>query len=400
MTAVTVLADDLTGALDTGVQFAGGGRTVRAIWRRGAREADVVIADTETRGAPAHTAARVAADWARTAKGQVYKKIDSTLRGPFAAEARAVAGILGKKGALVAPAFPGAGRTVVDGVLLVHGIPVHEAGFAQDPGSPVTESLVAAVVERQAGGPVGRLRLSEVRQGAVAVAAALERRRGFVIADAETGADLGTLARALMERQDWLPVGSAGLAAAWAGDLGFRQPPAMAPNLAKGYLLVCGSAHPANRRQVRRLAETLGATPAQAEPGDRAAWLRAQADFERHGLAVMITPDRRVDAQEAWRVRLQLMEWAALAVRNWPLSGLYATGGETLRSILEALGVDSLRPVAEASPGVVISEAELPSGRCLEVVSKAGGFGDDDLLAKLFGRQPEQGAADRESRGW
>lgn len=398
MTALTVLADDLTGALDTGVKFAGGERSVTVVWSPGARSADVIIVDTETRSAPGHAAARLAADWARAADGLIYKKMDSTLRGPFAAEARAVAEVRRMTGVLVAPAFPGAGRTVRDGVLLVRGTPVHEAGFAQDPGSPVTESRVATVVERQVGGPVGLLGLAEIRRGAEEVTAALRRQRGFVLADAETEADLAVLARAVVRQEGWLPAGSAGLAAALAHELGFPPPRLETPRAADGFLLVCGSAHPVNRRQMTRLAEVTGIDPVHAEPGGEGGFEQARKGFERQGLAMLITPDRRMDAQEAWRVRLQMMEWSARAVRDWQVSGLYATGGQTLRSTLDELGVESLRPLAEVAPGVVCSEAELPAGRRLEVVSKAGGFGDDDLLVRLFGGRSAVRAADRERK--
>src|SRR5690349_12261232 len=117
--AVTILADDLTGACDTGCLFAGAGPV--AVTVPGVLEAHdraVLAVDTETRMLPDAAAAAVLREAARRlrprlAAGPVFKKIDSTMRGPVAAE---VAALLEHgppfAGALVCPAFPAERRVV------------------------------------------------------------------------------------------------------------------------------------------------------------------------------------------------------------------------------------------------------------------------------------------------
>jgi 4-hydroxythreonine-4-phosphate dehydrogenase len=56
---------------------------------------------------------------------------------------------------------------------------------------------------------------------------------------------------------------------------------------------------------------------------------------------------------------------------------LVATGGETARAVLTAAGVDRLTVLGETAPGVVRSHVA-PLG--LDVVTKAGAFGDPDAL--------------------
>jgi len=388
---VTVLADDLTGALDTAVQFAREDSPVTVLLRPHEDDARVVVADTESRGLSPAAATRSLQGWIPLARGLVYKKMDSTLRGPFAAEAEALGRALGKRGVLVAPAFPRAGRTVRQGVLHVHGIPVHETEAAADPGCPITDSRVREAVRRYVHSCCHTIGLPTVREGVQAVTSALDALSGFAVADAETDADLAVLAKALVERSDWLPCGSAGLAEALAGRLGFaRSTTSMA--IRRPAVLVVGSAHPASRRQLARVAEALDLAPVVVGGEPEAELLeRADRNYHRTGVALLALPEGRLATAAAESARTALARLGAELVDRWRAETLYATGGETLLAVLEALDVAALRPLAEVAAGVVISEARPASGRGLAVVSKAGGFGDDDLLVRLFATLPVNG---------
>ena len=91
-----VIADDFTGALDTGVQFASYGAATKVVVGTGlqALEADaqtqVLVVDAETRHLPAAQAYDTVyrlVRWAKEKKiGCIYKKTDSALRGNIGAE--------------------------------------------------------------------------------------------------------------------------------------------------------------------------------------------------------------------------------------------------------------------------------------------------------------------------
>jgi len=160
--AHAVIADDLTGAGDAGVQFAAAGmrtRTLRGDWMPAhLAGAEVVVVDTASRGltaAEAYRRVRAAAERLQEAAVQlVYKKVDSTLRGPLGAEIDAVMDVCRPTMALVCPAYPAQGRTLVDGVLLVGGVPVAKTPAAADPQAPVQESHVPTLLTRQMRRPV------------------------------------------------------------------------------------------------------------------------------------------------------------------------------------------------------------------------------------------------------
>lgn len=147
---IAIIADDLTGAGDSAVQF------VRCGWETqlyvgGSKEAfsqtgiqaDVVSINSNSRALSAKAAANAVASEIRTLKEHgvrhLFKKVDSTLRGPFAAEIDAARQYWHKNAvAVVCPAFPATGRTVEAGVLLVNGVPVTETSAGSDPVTPVT----------------------------------------------------------------------------------------------------------------------------------------------------------------------------------------------------------------------------------------------------------------------
>ncbi len=116
--AALVVADDLTGACDAGVQFARRGMATTVLLARDAPPgwAQVVAVSTETRNASEEDAARgvaAVADWITAPV--VFKKVDSVLRGSPGAEIRAAMDAFGFGAAVATPAFPAMGRVVKDG---------------------------------------------------------------------------------------------------------------------------------------------------------------------------------------------------------------------------------------------------------------------------------------------
>src|SRR5262249_58496826 len=234
---------DSAGAGDAGARFAGRGRGGVFVAPAEVDPRRVVIAvDTESRAVSmAEARRRVAAAAGRLGerlrRGVLFKKIDSTLRGPVGDEVDALQDASGRPVALVCPAFPAEGRTVVGGLLRVHGAAAHTSTVGGDPAYPAGLSDVAAILRRGTARPVRHLPLDRVRGGGDPIeGAALAA--GIVAADAETDADLDALARAAAS-PDVLLAGSAGLARAVAARLGHAAPPAPLP-AGCAWLIVAG----------------------------------------------------------------------------------------------------------------------------------------------------------------
>src|SRR3954462_3144661 len=147
---ILVLADDLTGALESGAAFARRGiestvTLLKADWSG----KPVLVIDTETRHLAEEEARRRVAEIGKNLPARlVYKKTDSTLRGNIRAELHALS-LLGP--VLYVPAYPQLGRTLKAGCLHVYGVPVEKTVFATDPLHPVRNGNIAALLAGTSG---------------------------------------------------------------------------------------------------------------------------------------------------------------------------------------------------------------------------------------------------------
>ena len=145
MLLLLIIADDFTGALDTGVQFAAYGAATRVMVKDqvdfASCDAQVLVVDTETRHLPPEKAYQIVEELTRAACRAgiryIYKKTDSALRGNIGAELAAVLQASNNRQLPFLPAFPQNGRTTRDGIHYVDGVPVTESPFGVGPFEPV-----------------------------------------------------------------------------------------------------------------------------------------------------------------------------------------------------------------------------------------------------------------------
>ncbi len=390
-----VIADDLTGALDTGAQFARSGLRTLVLWGASqVPDAEVLVIDTGTRELPPADARRrletLVAPWLGSAR-RLYKKVDSTLRGNVGAELAALLELTGAARAVLAPAFPAQGRTVLDGRLRLHGRPVDfSAGAAGEPCA-----TIAALLAAQADLPVAGVPLSRVRSGPAALASFLPGCSGrILVADAVDDADLARLAEAIaLCGPDLLPAGSAGLAAhlpaAWglAGCLRHSLAP-VSP-----VLLVAGTQHPGlvdqlrqlqRQRRVRVVGDLLGTLLPRGEavPDERA---RALAAALLAGDDAILTTCNQPRLAGGGRLVADLLAEVVrrLMVQVRP-GALVITGGEVASAVCRSLGAAGIAIGGELEPGIPFGRVLGGTADGLPLVTKAGGFGDEETLCRIL----------------
>jgi len=402
---VAVVADDLTGAADTAVHFVRAGQEILLVSLAfGAASPPFsggggLAIDTGTRGCAPPQAVREVRRAAglvrRLRPALVYKKVDSQLRGRPGLEIETLRRELGLRCALVAPAHPDQERVTRGGVHLVRGVPVADAEPGRDPGAPVHESQLPALVAGQAGVEVAHVTLPDLESGP----AFLDRRIGGLIAEGYKAITFDAICRRDLERiadaasgrsAEVLLAGSAGLAAALAAR---RSPGPLASTAAPprcgSMLLVCGSTARALRRQVARLAASgrcvaITWTPrslaGEACREERASAVEAWAGSD----AVLQTPQDRLDAATCSPAAILagLADLALAMVARRRPDAVFLSGGDTARAVLEAAGATALRLRGEASPGVAWGLAVGGILDGLAVLTRSGAFGgDEDLLA-------------------
>jgi len=162
-----ILADDLTGALDTGVQFAKRGTDVRVYLSlddtvQDLRETDVDtravvrVINTDTRHARPEEARRIVTVAVNTFRDctHFYKKTDSCLRGNIGAELEALMEATGCSLLPFVPAYPALKRTTRNGYQYLDGVLIHQSPMALDRLNPVTDSFIPVIIGKQSKIPV------------------------------------------------------------------------------------------------------------------------------------------------------------------------------------------------------------------------------------------------------
>ncbi|MCU1572684.1 MAG: hypothetical protein JWO93_766 [Micrococcaceae bacterium] len=377
-TGWAIIADDLTGAADAAAAYGPTHTSSVVLELHGEWPGSQILAiNTESRYLSADQAAAavgVAVGRAAELGLRVFKKIDSLLRGNVGVEVAAAAGANANGGmVIVAPAFPGTGRTTINGVVHVDGSPLVEGKFRGDVCAALAAGGLRAESIRghQNRGPEDLARrLREMHQRGIDAA----------VVDATSGADLRLIVDAA-ELLDVPPLlaGSGGLAGQIAaGPVSRGHEPSSLPG-GGSTLLVIGSYSPLARRQVQELvaAGVRHVKLNHADMSDRAVQLEILEALDHGHVALTPDPTCVLDKSQADGVARALAVATAACISR--CGALFLTGGETATAVLAELGVSSFTVLGEIEPGVVASRLRHPFPL---MVTKAGAFGDAGTLLR------------------
>lgn len=353
---LAIVADDLTGALDTSAPFVASGLTVavavtpEATGKALAIKPDVIAVSTASRALPADVASARVRDAAKRlmphSPGIVMKKIDSRLKGNVGVEADALAEISGRDALVVAPAVPDQGRATRDGAVVGRGV---------DAPLPVLPVFAGST-------------------------------RRVSVRNAASDADLDKI----VTDADWstsVAVGARGLGLAFARRLHANSNARPAPPSDQNILFAFGSRDPITDQQVARLVEDNPDIRIVDALNGRFA-LPADSTLPA---VVRCTGDM---VEEPARIAARFAEAVAEAVHLMRPSTLVMGGGDTALAILGAFGADVLFPRGEVAPGLPWFTIATRHGEGLRCVVKSGGFGTVAVLSDLL-RPPSGEQAER-----
>ena len=349
MTTLRLIADDLTGALDTAAQFTGRIGPLPVLLDRSTAAPETSYAlNLSCRDGDRNTAVASTRDSLRCYSGAdlAFKKIDSLLRGHWAAElAEIVKSGMFRRIAL-APAVPAHGRLTRDGLQML----------AEPSGDRLLIKDVAAELKRH----------GVSSRGADG---------GVLLLDAESDAGLDAIVERYANESATLWCGAAGLARALA-----QESPRAARPLHQPHLVIVGSRHPVTLRQVEvfRAAHPDWSAPMGAEPSFIG---RVLTTLEAVGCCVVL-PDlppglTEMEAAEPIARGLEL-----LSGRLPRLGGLTVVGGETFAALCRVLKATRLSVDGEFLHGVPASRMESGIWSGTFCASKSGAFGEPDWLLK------------------
>ena len=412
------IADDLTGATDLALMLTREGlRTVQSTGLPpddlDVSNVDALVIALKSRTIPAADAVKQSLDAADVLKRLGAQRLffkycstfDSTDQGNIGPVAEALLGMTG--GVTIAcPVFPQAGRTLFMGNLFVNGIPLSESPMKDHPLTPMRDSNLVRVLQRQTKLSVGLIGYATVDAGADALRKALESDRAhrIVIVDAVKDDHLRTIGAALAHLP--LITGGSGvamglpqayLAAGLIGQLTRAAPRMAAPEGRRAIL--AGSCSAATRGQVKaaiaagipnfRL-DPLEIADGVQNPSQLLQWVdRQPADkpfliYSSDEPEAVRIAQERLGRDRAGIVVEHLLGAVAAALPARGFTRLIVAGGETSGAVVQALGVKALTIGTEIDPGVPWTRSTSKPDVALAL--KSGNFGAEDFFLKAWDR--------------
>ena len=226
---ISVIADDLTGANDCAAQFALYADTKVFLSSNDSKIKDVSVAvfDTESRDIAKEDAFNIVFQTSALIKQEritkdnsqhsiFYKKIDSTVRGNIGSELEATIRAIKPQITVIAPAFPQSGRTTLNGKQLLNGIALENTELRNIPKSPITSSFIPDIINKQSSLKTAVITLDDIQKGSEHIfnlALTLkEAGNEVIVCDVQDNSDLDAIAKAFLQFEQTIFVGSAGLA--------------------------------------------------------------------------------------------------------------------------------------------------------------------------------------------
>lgn len=371
---IAVIADDLTGAAElAGISLRFGLRVHLFTAAVKQTDADVLIVSTDSRSRNRQEAldstAKRLKELLALSPDFIYKKTDSVLRGHVTEELNLQLQLEKKSRAVLLPANPSLGRSIREGIYYIHGTPVSETSFANDPEFPIKQATVT-----------GMLRDDSVhccKPGDVLP------ENGIVVTEAET----------LQEVQGWSYAADEKTVLAGAGDfyaalLQQRYSPQNLPQpeIHKPFLYVCGTAYESSVAFVKK-AEPEGLvsyisnkcihSPGQLDQ----VWVNQTNQlFRENGKLILAIDGPSVPEKvTAVALRTAMAKATQWIIRRNIVHELFIEGGSTATAVLQELNITELEPVGEWQRGVV----RMKTGNLIVTV-KPGSYALPQKIKELF----------------
>lgn len=410
-----VIADDFTGATDiAGFMVQNGWRVVQLLNEPDEntvvpQEVDAIVISLKSRSClvdEAINASVNACNWLKQQAKceQIFFKycstFDSTEKGNIGPVTDALMKLLGTQQALICPALPINGRTVVHGHLFVNGQLLNESGMQHHPVTPMTDANLLRVMEKQSEGKAGLISLADIQLGRDVIeqrlATLAEQDVSYVIVDSLTMDDLLPIASAVKNMP--LLTGGSGLGAAlanvdtgcaWSAGAGRGEKPS---GHDRKTIILSGSCSVMTNKQVQNYQQTAPTkvldvgeclhNPQYAQ--QLASWVQQQ---KITGLAPLLyatqPPEILKKIQETYGAEL-----ASSAVENvfgevvkllqaQGYNTFIIAGGETSGKVVQSLGTEQLSIGAPIAPGVPWVQ-DLTSSHWLAL--KSGNFGQENFF--------------------
>ncbi len=413
---LVIIADDFTGANDTGVQFSK--RHLRSIVitnrdfiNTSLKKCEVLVVDSESRSDDKETAYKKTFETGKIIKAEnikyIYKKLDSTFRGNIGAEISAIMDSLEIKHAIIVPAYPSYGRITKNGNVYVKGVLLAETEIANDPKTPVKESFIPQIISHQTDKKIVTINFDEVSSGRQyliqKIYEHMQNGIHMIVIDAKDNEDLDLIASVMPEIKERI---------LYAGSTGFAEYLPKYFDLKKEKktnIVIAGSVSEVTREQIDYAKERLPVKMIDLDIGKlfsgekyqekkRIIEIVRKASSEGEDIILRSAPSKdtvatsfelgtkygmnRFNVSES--IAVFLGEIIRYVIKEIKIDGLLVTGGDTAIKAAKALNISGTVIHDEILPGIPYGHFNEEQYKNIIIVTKAGSFGDEDAIFRVL----------------
>lgn len=417
MIKLLVVADDFTGALDTGVQFSK--KKISTLVSLNLdispmdlkEDVEVLVIDTESRHLSKEAAYQRVYNIVKKFKdagvNHFYKKVDSTLRGNIGVEIKGFMDGVNTSTLSMIPAFPNGNRTTENGNQYVEGILLEDSVFSKDPFHPSFKSFIPAIISSQ-------VEMNTKITGIENESILFDRTDSFYtveIYDGKANEDLKRWGEHLQRNKKLnYTCGCAGFAEVLSEIMDFNEKEEEKSKFSKNILFVCGSVNQISLDQTsyakRRGYFYHTLTPEQnisdeyrnkeeyknliqkvvKELKEKDKFLIETLDnYEKLKLTEKYLEENKINGEH---INLKIAKNMGGIIKDIvdasKIENIVVFGGDTIKGISEKLECIGIQPLREISPGVVHAKLLSSFPRYnLNIFTKAGGFGKKSIIDEI-----------------
>lgn len=409
MVKLVVFADDMTGALDTAVQFTKCGIHTVICSDQGSSppECDILVINTHSRHMQPWEAYDIlyqyTVEWQTWGVQYFYIKTDSLLRGNIGAGFAALTDATASGSLFFIPAYPQNGRTTRNGYQYCNDVLLTQSDLAQDVLDSVSSSYIPDILKSQF--PHMQVKIVGVDDP---IPQHTDVSHLVLVFDAVENLDLkNTMLKIKAAGTPKILAGCAGFARYLPELLDLEARPTKTLHLSGCFLFVCGSLSPTSRQQLdyaqqagfarfsltvrQKLEEGYFDTPdgkhliaqlcSTCQAGNPVI-----IDVANHG-GVEATKEYAIaHGIPVEQISTRIVEQIAELVKRWLAYDfdyvVMISGGDTVLALIRALNYTGIIPIGELSDGVVISDL-LIGAKKIRLITKSGGFGNESELVDI-----------------
>ncbi|KJY51065.1 uncharacterized protein JG29_01080 [Bombilactobacillus mellis] len=402
-----IIADDFTGANDTGVQLTKKSIPTKVKFSDSLEDkVESLVIDTETRNLSSEETKRklikILSPVNLDSYDYVIKKVDSTLRGNIVEELQIIDNLYTPDLIIFDNALPSLNRIIKNGILYVNGVRGIKTDFSKDPIKPLKEDNILRILDRAFPNENKRLfSLEDLRKNNFEI----ENDCRLYACDSINDQDMQVLVHKFLKKvhdKRILWIGSSGIMEAILNEIYPANPS----------LGLVGSVSQVTRKQIEYAAQnnvTVVAVPiSQVYKNENySEYVDLAIQSLRNRRDTIIASSASCDIQELDNTRQSLVnEGLSMdeinsvvqsvlggicrkVIEKQTINGLFITGGDTAKGFFDGIRANSVSIKEEIAIGVPLMRVNGGIFDSLNIVTKAGAFGYDDLITYSFKKLKE-----------